>query len=119
MLYALPISVYRDARLPNDCTNGGISSRYDELLLICDDGFIKVDVNNPPENLVRIVSRNIFGKEYKYIEPVRAVDKGCVGYMFGGNVAGSSDSRFARLSEYPLKIHDRQETQEQYNFCSD
>lgn len=114
---ALPISVFRTQRI-SDCTNGGISSMYDTLLLICDEGFMKIDEDNPPKTLVKIVTKNIGGKEYKHIEPVAKVNDGCVGWMAGGNIAYSSDSRFSRMSEYPLSIHDRQESQEHYNmFC--
>lgn len=109
---ALPISVYKDKKI-GDCTNGGISSRYNELLLICEDGFITVDEENPPENLVQIVTRHLFGKEYKHIEPV-ARPTGA-GWMSGGNIAYTCDSRFSRLSEYPLSIHDRQESWEMYH----
>ena len=30
----LPVSVFRDARLPGDYTNGGVSAAYDELFLV-------------------------------------------------------------------------------------
>lgn len=114
---ALPIEVFKDRT--GDCSNGGITSRYDRLLLICDDGFIEVDETNPPENLVKIVTRTLFGEEYKHIEPVAHTDAGCVGWMAGGCIGYSCDSRFRRLSKYPLSIHDRQETQEQYNMMFD
>lgn len=104
---ALPISVYKADNF-GDCTNGGITSKYSRLLLICEDGFIDVDENNPPENLVKIVTRNLFGKVYKHIEPYARPTE--IGWMFGGNIAYTSDSRFG--SDYPLKVHDRQETQE-------
>lgn len=110
---ALPLNVYRNNS--GDCTNDGISSKYNRLLLLCEDGFIDVDENDPPENLVRLVTRHLFGKEYKHIEPVAHCDKGCVGWMDGGNIASTCDSRFSKMSDYPLCIHDRQETQEQYD----
>ena len=106
---ALPIEVYKSNL--GDCSNGGISSRYSTLLLIHDKGFIEVDESNPPENLVKIVTRHLFGRDYKHIEPVKPVDTGNVGYMAGGAIGYSCDSRFRDLSEYPLNIHDRQETQ--------
>ena len=113
---ALPISVYRTDRL-GDCTNGGITRRYDTLLLICNDGFIDIDGGNIPENAVWLVDRILFGEIYRHLEPVKDVDRGSVGYMFGGNLAYSSDSRFP--SRYPLCVHDRQETQEQYDLTFD
>ena len=111
---ALPIEVYRSNRFA-DCTNGGITSRYDSLLLVCDEGFIEVDENNPPENLVVMVTRDFGFTVYKHIEPYAKTDRGCVGWMAGGNLAHTSDSRFSRMSQYPLSVHDRQETQEQYD----
>lgn len=111
---ALGISVYRNNRY-GDCSNNGITSRYDELLLVCEDGYIDVDESNPPENLVRIVVRHFGGKEYKHIEPV-AQPQGA-GWMYGGAIACTSDSRFD--SDYPLKVHDRQESWGQYNTMFD
>lgn len=111
---ALPINVFK-AKGYGDCSNGGITSRYDRLLLICDDGYIDIDEQNPPENLVKIVTRKLAGREYKHIEPYAPIRNDCVGYMSGGALAYSSDSRFANLSQYPLSVHDRQETQEQYD----
>ena len=109
---ALSISVYKNGRY-GDCSNGGITSRYNELLLVCDEGWIEVDENNPPENLVRIVTRHFGGKEYKHIEPV-AQPTGA-GWMSGGAIGYSCDSRFREMSEDPLSIHDRQESWDQYN----
>ena len=112
MLYALPIYVYKNEL--GDCTNGGISSKYDSLLLVSENGFIKIDEDNLPENLVKLVTRNLWGKEYKHIEPYKPATQ--IGYMSGGNIAYSSDSRFP--SDYPLCIHDRQEIPEVYEKMS-
>ena len=114
---AIRIKVYK-SRL-GDCTNGGITSRYNELLLICEDGWIEIDENNPPENLVKVVTRNLWDREYKHIEPYASTNEGCVGWMSGGNIAYSCDSRFSRFSEYPLCVHDRQETQALYDSYAD
>jgi hypothetical protein len=113
---ALPINVYRTQSY-SDCTNGGITSRYNRLLLVCDEGHVEVDENNPPENLVVMVTRNLGFTVYKHIEPYASTDKGCVGWMAGGNLAYTSDSRFK--SEYPLCVHDRQETQDLYDAMFD
>lgn len=115
---ALPIRVYRN-NSGYDCTNGGITSRYDDLLLICDEGFVNVDETNLPENLVKIVTRTIGGELYKHIEPYASVDRGNVGWMSGGNLAYACDSRFSLISKYPLFVHDRQETQKQYDMLFD
>lgn len=111
---ALPISIFEDKSIGN-CSNNGISNRYKQVLLICDEGYVTIDEENPPENLVKLVVRKLCGREYKHLEPYKPVDKGCVGWMMGGSYAGCSDSRFRKLSDYPLPIHDRQETQEMYD----
>lgn len=111
---ALPISVYRTDRL-GDCTNGGITSRYDTLLLIHNEGFVDIDTENPPENAVVLISRFICGRVYKHIEPLAKPKH--LGWMHGGNIAYTSDSRFP--NDYPLCVHDRQETQEQYDLSFD
>lgn len=90
-----------------DCTNNGISSKYNELLLVCNNGDIDIEENNLPENLVKIVTRELFGKVYKHIEPYKKSTK--LGWMSGGNIGYSCDSRFRIISEYPLMIHDREE----------
>ena len=110
---AINLYVYKNSRL-GGCSNGGISERYDEVLLLCDDGNIDVDTDDMPENLCKIVTCEIGGTEYKHIEPVARVNKGSVGWMSGGCFVGCSDGRFHRLSQYPLSLHDRQETHERY-----
>lgn len=112
---ALSISVYRNPTYKG-CSNGGITEQYNNLLLICDDGNTEVDESNPPHNLVKIVTRQLFGRAYKHIEPYDAPEG--VGWMAGGSLAYTSDGRFRKLSEYPLSVHDRQETQEQYDMLS-
>lgn len=117
---AIPINVYRR---PDgcDCTNDGISAKYDRLLLACEDGFIDVDEQNSPENLVKLVKREFpwCGTVY-HIEPVARPDQGNVGWMAGGNFASSSDSRFSEMTGVygALSIHDRQETPEMYEMLS-
>ena len=110
---ALPVDVYRTGH--TDCTNGGISSRYDRLLVICDEGFVEIDENDPPENLVKIVKRRLFGSDIYHIAPYDA-PKGA-GWMFGGNYAATSDSRFSRMIDGmygAVAIHDRQESWDEY-----
>lgn len=118
MKKALPVDVYRSINI-GDCTNGGVSSRFDRLLVLCDDGFIDVDMDNPPENLCKVVHRFLFGRDVYHIEPVEE-PKGC-GWMAGGNFAHTSDSRFSDMCGHQygaLAIHDRQETWEEYDILS-
>lgn len=114
---ALRLSVYRDEL--EDCTNGGISAEYNQLLVVSDNGFIEIDENKPPENTVKLVKRNLFGKTMYHLEPLVAPNG--LGWMFGGNYAATSDSRFSEMigGMYgAVAIHDRQESQEEYDILS-
>ncbi len=113
---ALEIFVYKNP-LYKECPNGGITERYDELLLVCDEGHIEIDENNLPENLVVFRERMLGGKWCGYIEPYAPCLKGCVGWMSGGAYAGSCDGRFSRMVGIygAVAVHDRTETQEQYD----
>lgn len=114
MLRALPLEIYLGRY--GDCSNHGISSRFDEILLICDEGHIEVDENNPPENLCKLVERDLGFEVYKHVEPVAKANG--VGWMASGAIVYTSDSRFHRMSQYPLKLHDRTETKAQYDAYS-
>lgn len=114
---ALRINVYKNPCF-RGCSNNGISEKYENLLLVCNDGNFEIDTENPPENLCKVVTRHLFGRDYKHIEPYTAPDKGFIGWMHGGSYAATSDSRFSDISDYPLAIHDRQETTAQYERMS-
>ena len=106
-----------------DCSNGGISSKYDEVLIEHPQGWIEVDESDPPENLCIVIKRFLFGRNYYHIEPIRPRDRGSAGYMYGGTIVYSSDSRFRELTDREfgcgaLPLHDRQETQELYDMLS-
>lgn len=116
---ALPISVFTDRKI-GTCANGGVSESFDELLLVCEEGFINIDEDNPPENLVVLVKRELFGGPCHYIRPYKDCPSNEVGYMFGGSFAHTSDSRFSRMVGIygAVPIHDRTETQKQYDMYS-
>lgn len=109
---ALPVSVYRDNYV-GDCTNNGITSRYDRVYLVGEgvEGFYEIDLDNPPANVLKLEKRILFGnEEYLRAVPLDSKDKW---YMMGGNFIYTSDSRFP--SDYPIPVHDRHETAEQMN----
>ncbi|MDD3337105.1 MAG: hypothetical protein PHI98_16605 [Eubacteriales bacterium] len=114
---ALSVLVYRSAAI-GDCTNGGISSRFKELLVECEEGYINVDPANPPENLVRLAYRRIGGRDVYHLEPTAKATG--VGWMMGGNYAATSDSRFGEMTGIygAIAIHDRTESQELYDLMS-
>ncbi len=113
---ALPIEIFKSEF--GDCSNGGISSKYKEILVECPDGHIEIDENNPPENLCKIVTEDFGFAVVQHVEPV--VRPNGVGWMYGGCIVDTSDSRWSRLkgNYYPLKLHDRCESQELYDTLS-
>lgn len=106
---ALRIYVYRSNL--GDCTNEGVSGKTDTLYIECQRGAVEVEDDDP--RLMEVVEgyRGSF-----HLEPRNGKRKGCVGWMMGGNFAYTSDGRFGY--GYPLPIHDRQETQEEYDMLS-
>lgn len=96
-----------------NCSNNGISARYGHVYIPHPYGCYSFDEDDLPENMCKIVRR---GGSYVCLEPV-ARPHG-IGWMSGGSLVYSSDSRFSDLSGTPLCLHDRCETQEEYNMLS-
>ena len=111
----LTVYVYRTPAL-GDCTNKGISSRFNKLLLACPDGPNSFDADlETPLNFCKVEKRELQSGVYCTIVPA-TVSRGRIvkrpgWWMMGGNLAHSSDCRFNFLTGtfYPLAIHDRQE----------
>lgn len=101
--WGLLVSVYRTPSL-GDCTNGGVSGKHDEFLLVDEDidGPIRNDGRYP---VLRLRKREIAGRETLHVIP----DGETRYVMFGGNFVYTSDSRFRQVCNYPLPIHDRVE----------
>lgn len=118
MTKGLICSIYQDKDGVN-CSNNGISSKYKDVLVIMAEGEGQVFDEDPKRPTVKIVRRIIQGKEYIHAEPVNPIKSENIGYMFGGCFIFSSDSRFSRfISQYPVALHDRQESQEEYDILS-
>ncbi|MFA5768328.1 MAG: hypothetical protein WC871_02170 [Bacteroidales bacterium] len=66
--------------------------------------------------VVKLVKRQIGGREYTHAEPVAQPPAGYTGWMSGGTFIYTSDSRFP--SDYPIPLHDRTETWETYERMS-
>lgn len=113
---ALRCEIYKHGK--GDCSNNGISARYNEVLVVCPDGPYEIDENNLPENLCKVVIRDLGFAIHTHIEPW-AEAKGA-GWMSGGTIIDSCDSRFSRITgvDYPVQFHDRDETWEQYEMMS-
>lgn len=102
-----------------DCSNGGISSKFNEVLIVCDEGWIDIDESNPPENLCVVSKRVLWGENHWFVEPYKKCPSNMVGYMYGGCIIDSSDARWSRISEgRPLHLHDRCESQKLYDMLS-
>jgi len=95
------VSVLRNAEFP-DSTLGGVSSKLARFVLV---GNGVAEVFSPTEEMpaLRLVRREIGGREYLHCEPLEK-PKDCY-VMFGGNYVVTSDSRFP--NRYPIPIHDR------------
>lgn len=88
-----------------DCSNGGISGKVESVVIVnCNGPF------DPSESMpaVEIRTGNLPGT-VKAI-PVEGKDENKIGWMFGGTFIYTSDSRFPY--NYPVPLHDRQESQE-------
>lgn len=121
----LLVSIYRSAG--GDCTNGGVSSKADDAVLIkngvelgpfsaessppalylakwCDRWIAcpeNLEVKHPPRP--RPGTRDVLRLGDRTIEYLG-------GWMFGGNFAYTSDSRFSvAVGAYPIPIYDRRE----------
>jgi len=122
----ISVNIYRSDL--GDCTNGGATSPANsqgKTVILFDpeirNGNYALDKckDDPRVICLRVVRRWIGTKnEYIHCEPINAKGDGCVGPMAGGNYVGSSDSRFCDVSPYPIPVHDRFETQAQYDMLS-
>ena len=109
----LTVTVLRPAGRMNH--NPGIGNKYGRLTLV-GEGVAEVSEPSEYAPAVKLVRRNIGGREYLHAEPIDRPDEGCVGWMADGNFIYTPDSRFP--NEYPISLHDRQETQELYDRLS-
>ena len=77
--------------------------------------------NEPFEDAMRLNKRVLWGEKHYYIEPV-VHPKGKLGPFAGGNYATTSNATWSDIlgerTSRPLPIHDRFETQEEYDLLS-
>ena len=116
---ALSVGIYESKSIGN-CSNDGISAHFNEILIPCPTGNWEIDWDNPPENLCIYVERELWGERHDYIRPYK--DAVGVGWMFGGSLVYTSDGRYSAITEdsvcCPMKLHDRDESQELYDMLS-
>lgn len=104
-LRGLPAYIYRTDRV--DCSAGGISSRYDRVIV--------VGPNVPPvfavtddSPAVEVGTVTFLGRTSYHLRPAGESGKR---YMFGGTFIHSTDSRFRALFPFggAVAFHDRHE----------
>lgn len=96
----LPVDIFKHRN--SDCSNGGVSSKHNEAILIWGESAREI-IDNPPQNkCVLLLIPGNGNRQYKII-PFNTL-----GWpMFGGCFVYSSDSRFP--ADYPIALHDRYE----------
>jgi hypothetical protein len=111
----LIISVYRNAEITSDCTNGGISGRFQSLTVVNVEG----PFNPTPERPAVLLEEHHKGclRIVPAVETPNGYTVAPGWFMNGGNYAATSDSRFTGACEKLLghrfygavAVHDRQE----------
>lgn len=102
-----------------DCTNNGVTSRYNDIYLFnggtADEIQAYADDHDIPYELCFKVEVLWRGEPREYHRSVPAFKRGKM-WMAGGNCAYSCDSRYKEVSgiPYPISVHDRTETMEEY-----
>jgi hypothetical protein len=96
----LLVFVYRSN--DGDCTNGGVTSRFDKFILV-GKGVDPVFGSSEETPILYLVRR----KRFEDMIAVPILPKNEDGWtgMFGGNFIYTSDGRFP--SGQPIKVHDR------------
>ncbi len=114
-----------------DCTNNGLTSKVTRATLFhncsCSEAikFCLENGLNPAEQFI-LVKRTLWGKDHSYAEPLIDVRKKTHLQMYGGNVMKFSNIGEPYMFDYQssndepleIQIHDRFETQEEYNELS-
>lgn len=109
----LGINVLRNNSF-GDCSLNGVSARYNRLEMITEQEMLSF--TGDKKNVVVRIDRVLFGKVMPVLVPLEIYNEyktSKLPIMFGGNFGYTSDSRFGW--DYPLPIHDRVESWEQYN----
>jgi len=92
-------------RILSDSYRAGTLRECKEVTLLVEGGVFEPDEHAPG---VRLVRRNLFGREYLHAEPIADPPPGQIGYMAGGSFIWTSDGRFP--NDYPISLHDYTET---------
>lgn len=112
--------IYRNDIL-GDCSNNGISNNYDKVVCYFLNENETIDqIKEPESNAVVLVERWLWGEPHFYFRPVKEAPKGNLGYMMGGCYVGSCSGVFSQYTKGQeiVPLHDRAETQRQYDMLS-
>lgn len=112
----LRINVLRNSSF-GDCSNNGVSARYNSLQMITESEMF--GFTGDKKNVVVKIDRILWGKVMPVLVPLEVYNEyktSKLPIMFGGNFGYTSDSRFG--FDYPLPIHDRVETLDEYEALS-
>lgn len=109
-----------------DCSNGGLSAKTSYLDLYPADTLESDLTEQQLATAVKVVVRTFGGEKIAHVEPVTSCPADKVGYMAGGCLVSTSDSRWSAEVERALgyrfygglSLHDRSETPEQYRALS-
>lgn len=126
MLNYTVMNVYRDSN-GMDCTNNGASAKYEKLFLFAENTnpaeaaeFVDVNSDRVKAEQCFVVEVLWRGQENEYRRAVPLFPRRDAIHMAGGNWGYSCDERYRTISglAYPISIHDRYETQEEYDMLS-
>lgn len=118
------VNVLRTAGM-GDCTNGGVTSRHDRMILFWDcEREEALDYANENgmdvDACLWLEPRVLWGHEHPLARPLIHQSGKC-GPMMGGNFVYTSDSRMPLIEGWlhaPIPVHDRYETQQEYDALS-
>jgi len=95
-----------------DCTNNGVTSGKSRAILVLSDCQVFESSEDAPALKIEIGYKGrILAVPYD-----SEIGKGKCGGMFGGHFIYTSDSRFPH--DYPIPVHDRFETWQEYEHYS-
>lgn len=108
----LIVYVLRNTLL-GDCTNNGVTSKHDRVLLV-GDGIPEIFEDNGNMPVLKLVYNDSIdyyhAKPYEY-EENEENEITSKWYMMGGNFVYASDSRLREITKYPIPVHDRVEAE--------
>ena len=110
--------------LYRNCANGGLSERVRTVTLVVEPNVAEgLSLPFEPDEdapAVKIVERFFGHERYVHAEPINPPPKGMVGWCMGGTYIHTSDSRWRKITgvDYPIALHDRCDTPEDFEMLT-